>query len=150
MQLILAPSGGDNSLQAELQFSLHSSKKTSKADSSKHSEVSDSNTELPSMGSSAYRKAVRTFQAIQGGRLGDLQGGRLGVEGQGSSDTSRAVGGSVFQSYTISRENSFSPDEEELEAVQGRWKEEATTAAPAGALGSPSRPPWRPSHPKRS
>ena len=98
----------DDSLQAELQFSLHSSKKTSKADSSKHSEVSDSDTELPAMGSSAYRKAARTFRAIQGGRLG--------VEGHGSSDTSQAVGGSVFQSYTISRENSFSPDEEELEA----------------------------------
>ena len=117
MPLKLAPAGGDDSLQAELQFSLHSSKKTSKADSSKHSEVSDSDTELPAMGSSAYRKAARTFRAIQGGRLG--------VEGQGSSDTSRAVGGSVFQSYTISRENSFSPDEEELEAVQGRRKEEA-------------------------
>jgi hypothetical protein len=67
------------------------------------------------MGSSAYRKAARTFRAIQAGRL----------QTQGSTDTSRAVGGSVFQSYTISRENSFSPDEEEVEAVLGvRPKEE--------------------------
>ena len=39
--------------------------------------------------------------------------------------TSRAVGGSIFQSYTISRENSFSPDEDEFAEMSGRRKEEA-------------------------
>ena len=80
--------------------------------------MSDSDTDLPAMGSSAYRKAARTFRAIQ-------VSGRVGVDGQGSADTSKAVGGSIFQSYTISRENSFSPDEEEFEGVPGRRKEEA-------------------------
>ena len=109
---------GDDSLQAEIHSSLHSSKKTSKADSFKESEVSDSDTDLPAMGSSAYRKAARTFRAIQAST-------RPGIDSQGSADTSKAVGGSIFQSYTISRENSFSPDEEEFEEVQGRKKEEA-------------------------
>ena len=101
---------GDDSLQAEIHSSLHSSKKTSKADSFKESEVSDSDTDLPAMGSSAYRKAARTFRAIQAS-------GRTGIDSQGSADTSKAVGGSIFQSYTISRENSFSPDEDEFEVV---------------------------------
>ena len=56
---------GDDSLQAEIHSSLHPSKKTSKADSFKESEVSDSDTDLPAVGSSAYRKAARTFRAIQ-------------------------------------------------------------------------------------
>merc|ERR1711971_147343 len=110
---------GDDSLQAEIHSSLHSSKKTSKADSFKESEVSDSDNDLPAMGSSAYRKAARTFRAIQ------ASGSRAGVESHGSADTSRAIGGSIFQSYTISRENSFSPDEDEFEVIQGRKKEEA-------------------------
>merc|ERR1711971_1376053 len=110
---------GDDSLQAEIHSSLHSSKKTSKADSFKESEVSDSDNDLPAMGSSAYRKAARTFRAIQ------ASGSRAGVESHGSADTSKAIGGSIFQSYTISRENSFSPDEDEFEVIQGRKKEEA-------------------------
>ena len=51
------------------------------------------------MGSSAYRKAARTFRAIA----------KSSQHGKSSVESSR-VGGSVFQSYTISRENSFSPD----------------------------------------
>merc|ERR550534_2917107 len=108
---------GDDSLQAEIHSSLHPSKKISKADSFKESEVSDSDTDLPAVGSSAYRKAARTFRAIQASS-------RSGVDSHGSEDTSKAVGGSIFQSYTISRENSFSPDEDEFEVVRGRSKKE--------------------------
>merc|ERR1719431_2060518 len=60
------------------------------------------------MGSSAYRKAARTYRAIA-----KASSGQKPVAS--SSDTSNAVGGSIFQSYTISRENSFSPEFEDFE-----------------------------------
>jgi len=100
---------GDDSLQAELHSSLRSSKKSSKQDSKIESEISDSDNDLTSaMGSSAYRKAARTYRAIA-----KASSGQKPVPS--SSDTSKAVGGSIFQSYTISRENSFSPDFEDFE-----------------------------------
>jgi len=100
---------GDDSLQAELYSSLRSSKKSSKYDSKIESEVSDSDTDLTSaMGSSAYRKAARTYRAI-------AKSSAMQKQGQSSSDTSKAVGASIFQSYTISRENSFSPEFEDFE-----------------------------------
>eukprot|EP00092_Neocalanus_flemingeri_P012790 GFUD01013782.1.p1 GENE.GFUD01013782.1~~GFUD01013782.1.p1 ORF type:complete len:1377 (+),score=309.96 GFUD01013782.1:584-4714(+) len=106
---IMQRESGDDSLQAELHSSLRSSKKSSKQDSKIESEVSDSDNDLTAaMGSSAYRKAARTYRAIAKASTGHK-------EGQSSSDTSKAVGGSIFQSYTISRENSFSPDFEDFE-----------------------------------
>ena len=64
------------------------------------------------MGSSAYRKASRTLRAIARSSTGSGKP----VLGPGSSaDTSLAAGESLFQSYTISRENSFSPDCEDFE-----------------------------------
>jgi len=94
---------GDTSLQAELQSSLRSSNMSSKYDSKIESEVSDSDTDLISaIDSSAYHKAARTYRAIANSSAGQEQGL--------SSDTSTALGASTFQSYTISRENSFSPD----------------------------------------
>jgi len=100
---------GDDSLQAELHSSLRSSKKSSKQDSKIESEISDSDNDLTSaMGSSAYRKAARTYRAIAKASSGQKQGVH-------SSDTSKAVGASIFESYTISRENSFSPDFEDFE-----------------------------------
>ena len=96
-------------MQAELHSSLRSSKKSSKHDSKLESEISDSDNDLTSaMGSSAYRKAARTYRAIAKASSGQKQG-------YSSSDTSKAVGGSIFQSYTISRENSFSPEFEDFE-----------------------------------
>ena len=80
--------------------------KTPRTESHHGSEISDSDTDLTSaMGSSAYRKAARTFRAIA----------KSSQNTKSSADTSKAVGGSVFQSYTISRENSFSPDYEECD-----------------------------------
>jgi len=94
---------GDTSLQAELQSSLRSSNKSSKYDSKIESEVSDSDTDLTSaIDSSAYHKAARTYRTIANSSAGQEQGL--------SSDASTALGASTFQSYTISRENSFSPD----------------------------------------
>ena len=99
---------GDDSLQAELHSSLRPSKISSKQDSKIDSEVSDSDNDLTAaMGSSAYRKAARTYRAIAKASSGK--------KGDSSSDTSKAVGGSIFQSYTISRENSFSPEFEDFE-----------------------------------
>ena len=60
------------------------------------------------MGSSAYRKASRTLRAI-------ARTSGSGKKVAGSADTSQAAGESLFQSYTISRENSFSPDCEDFE-----------------------------------
>ena len=57
------------------------------------------------MGSSAYRKVARTFRAIA----------KNSQSTKASLDTSKATGGSLFQSYTISRENSFSPDYEDFD-----------------------------------
>ena len=97
---------GSDSLQAE----LYSSVKTPRPDSKLGSEISDSDTDLTSaMGSSAYRKASRTLRAI-------ARTSSTGKKPMGSSgDTSLATGESMFQSYTISRENSFSPDCEDFE-----------------------------------
>ena len=73
------------------------------------SEISDSDTDLTSaMGSSAYRKASRTLRAI-------ARTSGSGKKVAGSADTSQVAGESLFQSYTISRENSFSPDCEDFE-----------------------------------
>ena len=96
---------GSDSLQAE----LYSSVKTPRPDSKLGSEISDSDTDLTSaMGSSAYRKASRTLRAIA-----RTSGGKKTIGSSG--DTSLATGESLFQSYTISRENSFSPDCEDFE-----------------------------------
>jgi len=120
---------GDDSLQAELHSSLRSSKKSSKQDSKFESEVSDSDTDLTSaMGSSAYRKAARTYRAIAKASSGQKKIGS-------SSDTSKAVSGSIFQSYTISRENSFSPDFEEIEfpsTAEKRLNEDAEVSDDSG------------------
>ena len=61
------------------------------------------------MGSSAYRKASRTLRAIA------RTSSSVKKPTESSADTSLAAGESLFQSYTISRENSFSPDGEDFE-----------------------------------
>lgn len=120
---------GDDSLQAELHSSLRSSKKSSKQDSKLESEISDSDNDLTSaMGSSAYRKAARTFRAIAKASSGQKQAVH-------SSDTSKAVGASIFESYTISRENSFSPDFEDFEypvKVEKKLKEDPEVSDDSG------------------
>jgi len=107
------------SLQTELTHSL----KPARAESNLDSEISDTDTSdlTSAMGSSAYRKAARTFRAIANSSKGSSKGSRQHLpHGSGSADTSHAAGESVFQSYTISRENSFSPDESDIEQYYAR------------------------------
>ena len=116
-----------NSLQAELFSSIKCSEVQS--DSNLESEISESETDLTSaMGSSAYRKAARTFRAI----ARTSHRGSRRVSSSGDTSNVSGVGESVFQSYTISRENSFSPDDMEYFIREEKLKDDPDVSDDSG------------------